>query len=332
MPETKKQKFSIVIPCVNEEDYIGNCLDSIIQQDYDKELIEVVIVDGISTDKTTDIVKEYQKKHSGIKLYSNPEKRTPVSLNIGIKKSAGDVVIILGAHTRLDSEFIKLNNKYLIEKDVKVTGGTQKNVGNGFMQQLIGLVMEMPFGMASAQYRWSRKEQFVDTVVYAAYKKELFDEVGLFEENFTIAEDAEINWRIRNAGHKIFYSPKIKSYYYPRNSIKRFLKQMFRYGILRVNVLKKHFNSLKLIHLIPSAFVLAILGLAVAGFFNPLLFKFLLILLGAHILSGFIAAMIKTFSGKLLYLPAIPLLLLFMHIAWGLGFLIGAVLPKSDKW
>ena len=327
-----KYKFSIVIPCLNEEDYIGRCLDSIAAQNYDSELIEIVIVDGNSTDRTHDIIKEYQDKNPNIKLYFNPEKKTPRSLNIGIKNSTGDVVVILGAHTRIHEDFVKYNNHYLHEKNVKVTGGTQENVGLTYVQSLIGQAMELPFGMASAQYRWSKKEQFVDTVVYAAYKKELFDEIGYFEEKFTISEDAEINWRIRNAGYKIFYSPKIKTFYYPRSSIKRFIKQMFRYGILRVNVLKKHLNSIKIVHVIPPLFVLILLTLGIGAIFNPVILYLFLLLLGVYFLVNIGSIFLKLFPSKLKFLPVLPFLIFSMHFAWGLGYIIGLILPKSDKW
>ncbi len=325
-------KFSIVIPCLNEEDYIARCLDSIIEQDYELDKIEIVIVDGLSKDRTREIVADYQKKYKNVKLYDNPKKKTPISLNIGIKNAQGDVVVILGAHTKIDKDFVKYNNQYLHEKDVKVTGGTQKNVGLTYKQSIIGQVMEMPFAMASAQYRWSKKEQYVDTVVYAAYKKELFNEIGYFEEEFAISEDAEINWRIRQKGYKIWYSPKIKTDYYPRKSIYKFVKQMFRYGILRVNMFKKHNDALTPKHMIPPVFVLMIVGLLVAGIFAEEALLLLAGVMSGYFVINILASLIKVFPKKLHYMPVIPLLVFAMHFGWGLGFIIGYLLPKSDKW
>ncbi len=328
----KKFKFSIIIPTLNEENYISDCIDSILKQTYEPELIEIVIVDGNSCDKTLEIVNSYKKEHSQIVVLNNPEKRTPISLNIGIKNSTGDVIVILGAHSKVDKDFIKLNNKYLIEQNVKVSGGTQINVGKSFWQRLIAVVMEMPFAMASASYRWSKKAQFVDTVVYAAYKKELFDEVGYFEEKFAISEDAEMNWRIRQAGYKIYFSPDIKTYYYPRNSITRFVKQMFRYGILRVNVLKKHKDAIKLFHFIPPIFSITILLLIVLSFINSFYLKFLIGFLSFYFLVNIIASIMKLGWKNFFYFPIVSLMVFSMHIAWGLGFIIGAILPKSERW
>jgi len=112
----KKYSFSIVIPTYNEQDNITNCLDSIFKQNYDKSLVDVVIVDGQSSDKTISKIKEYQQKFSNISLLENPVRKTPTSLNIGIKQAKGEIIVILGAHASLDPDFIYFNNKYLISK------------------------------------------------------------------------------------------------------------------------------------------------------------------------------------------------------------------------
>ncbi len=331
MLNNKKFSFSIVIPCRNERDYISKCIDSIINQDYDQALIEIIIVDGFSDDGTRDIINEMKSQYSNIKSFDNPQQKTPHALNIGIKKSNNDIIVILGAHTEINKDFISLNNKFQVEKNVKVTGGTQNNVGESFIQKAIGMVMEIPFGMGNAKYRWSNKEQYVDTVVYAAYRRELFDELGLFEENFSISEDAEFNWRIRQAGYKIFYSPKIKSKYYPRKSLLSFIKQIFRYGILRVNVIKKHVNAIKLYHLIPPVFLVSLILLFVFTLFNIVNSNLIIYFLLIYFLLSFLMVFNKIRLKGIQYLLILPILIFIVHISWGLGFIIGFILPKSDK-
>ena len=333
--ETVKDKFfsfSIVIPTYNEQDYIGNCIESILDQNYDKELIQIVVVDGASSDNTLSIVREYQNKNPNVKLEINPGRRTPQSLNIGIKCSNGEVVVILGAHTKLDKDFIFYNNKLLNEKNVQITGGTQINRGMTFMQRSIGLAMENPFAMASAPYRWSSKEQYVDTVVYAAYRRELFDVVGFFEENFTISEDAEFNWRLRKAGYKIFFSPKIKSYYYPRKELKKFIYQMFRYGILRVNVLKKHFSAFKISHIVPPLFVLSLIILFALTLLSKIDTVYVLIFILFYLVANLIGTLLKMNKENLLYVLIVPIIIFLMHFSWGLGFIVGLILPRSKRW
>ena len=328
----KNYSFSIVIPTYNEQDNITNCLDSIFNQNYDKSLVDVVIVDGQSSDKTISKIKEYQQKFSNISLLENPVRKTPTSLNIGIKQAKGEIIVILGAHASLDPDFIYFNNKYLNEMNLKVTGGTQINIGFNFVQKAIALSMENPFGMGSAPYRWSKKEQFVDTVVYAAYKRELFDEIGYFEENFSIAEDAELNWRIRKAGHKIFFHPNIKSYYHPRRTVTKFIQQMFRYGILRVHMFKKHKSAVKITHIIPPAFVVTIVLLIILTLTSVLDPVFLAAVLISYFLVNLLSVILKSTKENLHFVPLVSFLIFLLHFSWGLGFIVGLFLPRSKRW
>lgn len=330
--ETQKlYSFSIIIPTYNEQDYIANCIDSVLNQNYNVELIEVVIVDGNSHDNTLSIIKDYQQKYPCIKIKENPGRNTSQSLNIGIKASTKEIVVILGAHTTLDRNFISYNNKYLNEKNVKVTGGTQINVGLNYVQKAIAMAMENPFGMGSAPYRWSKKEQFLDTVVYAAYRRELFDEIGYFEENFSMGDDAEFNWRIRKAGYKILFNPNIKSYYHPRKTIPKFIHQMFRYGILRVNMFKRHTAAATITHLIPPLFILTLLTLFILAISSIIEWTLLISLLLLYSFINLFSVIFKTSKKNVRLIPLVTLLIFILHFSWGLGFIVGLFLP-SKKW
>jgi len=153
-----------------------------------------------------------------------------------------------------------------------------------------------------------------------------------FEEKFSISEDAEINWRIRQAGYKIFFSPEIKSYYYPRKSILKFIKQIFRYGILRVNVVKKHLDAIKLFHLIPPIFVIAIFLMIILVLTGNLNIEIPVFVLAIYFLTSILSSAIKLIPNKLHYLLLMPPLVFLMHFFWGLGFIVGLLLPRSDKW
>jgi len=315
---------SIVIPMLNESGAIGRCISSILAQSYPGDRIEIVVVDGLSTDGSRTEVQTLAEEHANIRLFDNPQKRTPRSLNIGIRNSRGDVVIILGAHTRIDPEFVALNIRYMREMGVKCTGGTQINTGDTYWQRAIGLGMGSRFGIPSAPYRFDKRKRFVDTVVYAAYARELFDEIGYFDEELHISEDAEMNWRIRKAGHRIYFTPEIISYYYPRATLRRLWRQFFNYGILRVNVIKKHPDAVKAVHLVPPVFVLTTLLLAAAAFRWPPAGRGLLAIWAAYLLYLAVASFSicreeKSWS----CLPALPAVFVTMQIAWGLGFLVG---------
>ena len=309
---------SIIIPMLNESEAIGRCLDSILDQDYPQSRLEIIIADGGSTDGAREKVESLIPKVPNLRIVENLRRRTPAGLNAGIRNAKGELVIILGAHTRIKEDFVRQNVEAMNREEVDCTGGTQVNVGETFVQKAIGFAMGSPFGLASAPYRFSKKEQFVDTVVYAAYRRSLFDEVGLFDEDLFISEDAEMNWRIRKAGHRILYSPKIVSYYYPRKTITGLFKQLFRYGILRVNVIKKHLDAVKWMHLVPLLFLFGLILLVVLRLWTPVIF-----LLGFYVLAVLYYSLRIAIREGFRYLPVLPLLLMTIHLSWGLGFVVG---------
>ncbi|NOZ60174.1 MAG: glycosyltransferase family 2 protein [Calditrichaeota bacterium] len=321
---------SIVIPMYNEAGNIERCIGSIQGQNYPQEKIEIIVVDGNSSDGSREKVLSLAKNHFTIRLLTNPKRKTPSSLNMGIKNASGEVVIILGAHTKIKEDFVSQNIRLMKEMNIKCVGGTQINVGENFMQRAIGYAMGHPFGLASAPYRYGKKEKFVDTVVYAAYRKELFDEVGYFDEDLFISEDAELNWRIRQAGYKIFYSPKIVSYYYPRKTMGKLINQLFRYGILRVNVIKKHLKAIKLMHLIPPAFALATIVFLIAGIFKPFFLVPLAAIWGLYLVLAFISSLQISLEKGFQYFSILPIIFTTIHLSWGIGFLWGIFVSKDN--
>jgi GT2 family glycosyltransferase len=314
----KQPLVSIVIPMFNEAEAIERCIKSIFGQDYPQSLIDIVVADGGSLDGAREVVERLAAVHPNVRIVENPNRRTPAGLNAGIRNARGEVVIILGAHTRIQQDFVRLNVETMRRTGAPVTGGTQVNVGETFIQKTIGIAMGSPFGLASAPYRFSTQEQQVDTVVYAAYRRDLFDEVGLFDEERFISEDAEMNWRIRKAGHCIYYNPKIVSFYYPRKTFRLLCRQLYRYGILRVNVIKKHFDAAKPVHLVPVLTLAAAVVLLATRQWIPLLALF-----------GLYAAAVAVFSVRaakihgLRTLTVLPFLFPLIHLSWGLGFVVG---------
>jgi len=317
---------SIVIPMLNEIDAIERCLRSLFEQDYPQERIEIVVVDGLSRDGSREQVIELAKIHPQIRLLDNPLRTTPRSLNLGVRASRGEVVIILGAHTRVKSDFVRRNIECMQSLKVLCVGGTQINTGDTLLQRVIGQAMGSGFGIPTAPYRFNKKPRFVDTVVYAAYKKELFDQVGYFDEKLHISEDAELNWRIRRAGHQIYFTPEIVSYYYPRKNLAQLAKQFFNYGILRVNVIKKHGDAIKPLHLLPPLFLLASSALAIIGFWHPWGWQTVCGLWLAYALYLGLASALTARQNKSPYSGLLlPFVFITMQISWAAGFLVGMI-------
>lgn len=321
---------SITIPMHNEVANIRRCVESILEQTYPTERLEVVVVDGISDDGSRDILEQLSREYENVHFHDNPLRITPRALNIGIQKSSGDVIIILGAHTRINPDFIERNIRLMLERGEVCTGGTQINVGDTWLQQAIGIGMGSPFGIPTAPYRFEKKQRYVDTVVYAAYRREVLAEVGLFEEDIHIAEDAELNWRIRQANHKILFSPEIISYYYPRPSFPKLFKQFFNYGLMRVNVVKKHPDAFRILHLAPALAIFSGATLAALSFVHVAFFYTLLACLGLYLGGITVGGVICSAKEGFKYFPALPAVFSTLHFGFGTGYIFG--LFKSQKW
>jgi cellulose synthase/poly-beta-1,6-N-acetylglucosamine synthase-like glycosyltransferase len=322
-------KVSVVIPTYNEAKYIEACIKAILAQDYPKEKLEIHVVDGDSKDGLLEIIQQgFVESGEPVLLHSNPQRKTPIGLNIGVTASTGDIVIILGAHTEMFPSFIQKNVENLRRPGVVCSGGTQMNSGRTAKQAAIGAAMSHRFGIATAPYRHQVHPGEVFTVVYGAYRSEIFELVGYFEEEGSISEDAEFNWRIIQAGYKVYFDPDIKTRYYPRATFAKFARQMHRYGILRAYMFRKHLEGLSILHFMPSTFCLLLVCLGVGSFFNTVSLIILISLVGTY--SGL--ALISSLSTRGEQKKAQPLLVSLafftMHIAWGLGFISGLISRK----
>ena len=160
-------KISIVIPCRNEEKYIGLCLHSIIDQNYPQEKIEVLVCDGMSDDRTREELQHITIHHPNIFVLDNLVKTTPHALNLGIVNATGDYIIILGAHAELKPNYIQ--NCLIALKNspnAPCVGGVLENVYENHISKVIGLAMSSPFGVGNAHFRTESKDGYVDTVAF----------------------------------------------------------------------------------------------------------------------------------------------------------------------
>ncbi|WP_035288370.1 glycosyltransferase family 2 protein [Clostridium sp. KNHs214] len=312
---------SIVIPCKNEKNYIEQCIESFLNQTYPKELYEILICDGMSDDGTREIVNKY--KNENVRLLDNVELTTPKGMNLGIKNSTADIIIIFGAHAYADKEFIK-NNVQLLnkEKDVACVGGTIETINSSIKGKAIALSMSSPFGVGNALFRYAKEEMYVDTVAFGAYKRSVLDKIGYFDDELVRNQDDEINFRVIKNGYKILLSPKVKSYYYSRDSLKKLWRQYFQYGFWKVKVMQKHGKIASIRHLVPMAFVVTnILGILLGIFIKPIGVLWIIEVV-TYVLCDIISS-IKITKGQNGTLRYVPIIFPILHISYGLGFLEG---------
>lgn len=315
-------KVAIVIPCKNEEDYIEKCILSILASSYPKELISIYVCDGLSTDKTVEIVKQIAKDNTQVHLLINKAQTTPQGLNLGLKTADSDVKIILGAHSEVDPNFIQENINILKKHpEVGCAGGIIKNVFENKTSEIIGAAMSSQFGVGNAHFRTGAKDGIVDTVAFGAYRKEVFEKAGYFDEELVRNQDDEFNFRLIKSGYKIFLSQKIISLYYVRASYKKLFKQYFQYGYWKVFVNKKHQTVTSIRQLVPMLFVLFLSQGIITSFLHPYLLFLNLIILTAYFALAFVFA-VKVSENSRNILSIITTFLI-LHLSYGTGYVKG---------
>jgi len=335
-----KKKFpliSVVIPIRNEEKYIIQCLENVRKQDYPKEKMEILVIDGMSTDKSREEIDEFHKKNPdfNVLIISNPKIERFPAMNIGIKKSNGDIVMRIDARTVIPKNYIKTCLKDLEKTGADNVGGIQKPKSTTLTQKAIGIAMSHPFGVGNAQFRLGKKSGFVNSAYLGFFRKEIFKKVGLFDESSgMITEDSDINFRIRKAGGKVYLNRNNFAYYYPRDSLRGLWSLYFRYGGGRAGYFYKHKN-LQLRQTIPLLFLLSLGVSIIFSFFFDFFIFVLIAILIPYILADLffsITCSIKHSSIKIFF----KLLIIFplMHFSWAFGFFKRLLQgpKKTDYW
>ena len=321
----KKITASIVIPCRNEEKFIGKCIDSIAANDFPKDELEVIVVDGMSEDKTREIVRHYSMQYPFIKLIENRKKIVPSGLNIGIQEASGALIMRMDAHNIYAENYISKCVEYLNNYPADNVGGIWITLpgSDSAVAKAIALAVAHPFAAGNAYYRIGSKEpRYVDTVPFGCYRREVFDRIGLFDEELIRNQDDELNLRLIKNGGRILLGPDIVSYYHARDSLKKLWKMYFQYGYFKPLVAKKIGKILTLRQLVPVSFVTSlILSFLMAFFMKPFMYIFIalsLAYLSVNIACSFQIAYKNSFRHFML-----PLIFATIHFAYGFGYLKG---------
>ena len=319
---------SVVIPCKNEGKHLGRCLASVLNQNYSN--LEAIVVDGMSKDDSAKIVSNFMLRNLNVFLFENTKENSAAGMNIGIRNSKGEVIIILGAHSEVPSDFILKSVDCLEKTGADVVGGPLKTVGEGYLGEIIALVLSSPFGTGT-KFRYSDSAQYVDTVPFGAYKAGILKRVGLFNEGIPRSEDLELNHRIISAGGEIYMHPDIKPTYYCRGDLPGFIKQNFGNGYDTMRAALKNRKAVSLRHLIPFCFVSSLIILWIGIFFSGGLKYLLAADIVAYILANLFFSVHESLKAGFRYLMALPLIFLVLHLSYGAGS-IWAVFRSALKF
>jgi glycosyltransferase involved in cell wall biosynthesis len=324
--------ITVIIPIRNESSYISRCLDSVLNQvGLENYQEEVIVADGLSTDNTFEKINEYQQNHSNIILIDNPGKIVPTGFNNALLIAKGNIIIRIDGHTVIAPDYVANCVKLLQESEVDNVGGRMNAIGTTRFGQTVAIATSTPFGVGGSHFHYSEKEEWVDSVYMGAWKREVFEKIGLFDEELVRNQDDEFNYRLRKHGGKILLSPKIKSEYTVRSTPLALWKQYFQYGYWKVRVLQKHPRQMSLRQFVPPAFVASlILSFALALFFQLFWFIFLGIS-GSYLLANLLASFLTSAKKGWRHLLLLPLVFAILHISYGLGFLVGLV-KFANRW
>ncbi len=268
---------SVIVPLYNEEKYIGGCIDSLINQTYPLNKMEWIFIDGNSTDRTVEIIKKYAETESyPIVLLHNEKKKTPYALNMGIQKASGEYIIRLDAHSYFYPDYIEKCVYYLETTDADNVGGIAETEASGMMGKAIAKMLSTKFGVGGSDFRLGDGNRYVDTVPFGAFKREVFETLGLYNPKLLRSEDNDMNSRIREHGGKIWLAEDIRFKYFCRDSIGGILKMAIQNGNALFFTLRENPKAMGLRHFVPFFFFLSLLVLPIAMCFFPFV-KYLLV-------------------------------------------------------
>lgn len=318
---------TVVLPVRNEEEYIRPCLESLLDQHYPGHDYEIIVVDGRSSDCTSDIVEEIRLENPQVRLLSNPAGIVPTAMNMGILSAHGQVIIRADGHTTYPPNYIADCVRYLESTGADNVGGPCATVPRSecFSARVVAALLSNPFGVGDSRFRIGDHEGYVDTVPFGAFRRELFDRIGLYNERLVRNQDNELNARIRRMGGKIYQTPKLKVQYHPPESFAGLLWQTLRNSQWHIFTLRENRGSLGPRHLLPAAFVVGLLLLLGTGGYFPTARFMLLAELAVYVILGLYCAARWSYRFGWPVIAAMPVAGFCFHVTYGLGTLAGLV-------
>lgn len=324
---TAQPLVTVIMPVRNEGAFIERSLGSVLDQDYPASCLEVVVVDGRSEDDTRDriarIAADAANRGIEVTLLDNPRRTVPSAFNIALAASRGSVIVRVDGHCEIARDYVRRCVEALESTGADNVGGLQVAMSDAYVGRAIATATSSPFGIGPGRFHYATEPGWVDTVYLGAYRRDVFDRIGGFDEELVRNQDDEFNFRLLQSGGKIWLDPAIRSVYHPRDSLKRLWRQYFEYGVYKVRVMQKRGGVAHPRHLVPLAFVLALVGGALLSVITrrP---GWLLAVAGPYALGDAIASVVSARRASRLDLMLIlPLVFAILHVAYGTGWLVG---------
>jgi succinoglycan biosynthesis protein ExoA len=320
---------SIVVPALNEERRIVDCLDALQRQTYPRELVEILVVDGRSADRTPDLVREASTRDSRVRLLDNPSGRTATALNVGIEAAKGSVICRMDGHAIAADDYVERGIAVLQATRAWCVGGQMQKVGVTSVGKAIALASTSRFGVGDSAFHYATGPREVESVFLGCWPREVFEKIGLFDPELVRNQDDELSYRIRKGGGSIRFDPSIRVRYFTRDSLRGVFSQHRQYGRWKIRVFQKHPGAVRWRHLVPGALVAA-LG---SGLLAPIYAPFGYLVLGAGATySVAVAVVVERLRSKHGDVRRAYLAGAFaaMHLGYGLGLWQGLLVAAGQ--
>ena len=311
---------SVILPILNEERDLNQCITAILQQDYPSD-IEIILALGPSKDKTNQIANQLVAADSRIKLVNNLTGQTAVGLNLAIAAATYEIICRVDGHSEISNSYIKTAVEIMQQQGAVNVGGLMYADSEYGLQRVVALAMRSKLGVGPSKFHTGGVAGATDTVYLGTFNKSAILAAGGFDERYTRAQDWELNHRLRKNGGLVWFDPRLVVTYRPRKTFSKLARQYFQYGRWRRVITRTHSNTSSLRYLAPPFAVVVNLFSLVSGVFvTPLLLLPLMVYIFTIVIGGFMIG--RKITDKLL----MPLVLATMHMSWGLGFITS---PKN---
>lgn len=320
-----EQSVSVVMPIRNEERHLRAAVQRVIDQGYEGEL-EILLAIGPSTDRTHEIAEELAAADHRVRVLDNPVGYTPAGLNIAVRAARHPVIVRVDGHGELSPHYISTAVRLLAETGAANVGGLMDAQGTSPLSEAIAAAYNSKLGLGGGGFHLEDTPAGpADTVFLGVFRKEILEGIGGFDETLHRAQDWELNYRLRSAGHLVYFSPELRVVYHPRNSYRALLKQFYTTGQWRREVARRHLDTLSLRYLAPPLTALGVGGGLTVGLVGIALRSRLLTaaLIAPLVYLSFLAAATATLDVSPAARARLPLVLGIMHMAWGAGFIRG---------
>ena len=322
---------TFILPIFNESPFINKVISSILYQNKINQLdFEILISDGGSTDGTLEIINSLIRNHSNIYLIDNPQKIVSTGFNFALNQAKGDIIIRVDGHSEIPKNYIENCCKLLEKTNADIVGGVIETISSGLIGNAISISQSSGFGVGGVRFRNkdSKKSGYVNTLAFGAHRREIFADIGGYDEEMICNQDNEFNFRAIQAGKKIWMDPTIKTKYYSRSNFLKLFKQYFNYGCYKVRGIQKRGQVFSIRHIIPSIFIVALISTLNIGFFLQL--PWISFSVGfLYLIFNLSASIFVSPNFRLIHL--ISLAYWTLHLGYGFGFIWGLI-RFFNKW